>query len=77
MNDRNALSKLLDFIQDTHWDTMSKEVQEQKKIKQIQKDTIRKYLDKNNEYYSQEKNYYNLEESYKSYVEKNVLPYND
>ena len=31
MNDRNALNKLLDFIQDTHWDTMSKEVQEQSK----------------------------------------------
>lgn len=29
MNDRHALSKLLDFIQNTHWDSMSKNVQEQ------------------------------------------------
>ena len=31
MNDRRALGKLLDFIQDTHWDTMSVEVQNQAK----------------------------------------------
>lgn len=54
-----------------------KEIQEQKKIRRIQKETIKKYADPNNEYYSQEKNYYNSEELYKSYVEKNVLPYND
>lgn len=33
----------------------SKEIQEQKKIRQIQKETIKKYADYNNEYYSQEK----------------------
>lgn len=54
-----------------------KEVQKQKKIKQIEKETMKKYTDFNNEYYSQEKNYYNSESSYKSYVEKNILPYND
>lgn len=54
-----------------------KEVQEQKKIEKMQKGTLKKYADINNEYYSQEKNYYNSEDSYKSYVEKNVLPYND
>ncbi len=31
MNDRHALGKLLDFIQDTHWNTISKEVQDQSK----------------------------------------------
>lgn len=54
-----------------------KEIQEQEKIKRIQKQTIKKYADLNNEYYSQEKNYFNTEESYKSYVERNVVPYND
>lgn len=54
-----------------------KELQKQKKINQIEKETMKKYADSNNEYYSQEKNYYNLENQYKSYMEKNVLPYND
>lgn len=31
MNDRRALGKLLDFIQDTHWETMSEEVRNQSK----------------------------------------------
>ena len=31
MNDRRALGKLLDFIQNTHWDTMSVDVQNQAK----------------------------------------------
>lgn len=38
---------------------------------------MKKYTDFNNEYYSQEKSYYNSEASYKSYMEKNILPYND
>ena len=43
----------------------------------MHKETIKKYVDFNNEYYSQEKSYYNSEDSYKSYMEKNILPYND
>ena len=43
----------------------------------MQKQTIKKYADLNNEYYSQEKKYYNSADSYKSYIEKNVVPYND
>ena len=54
-----------------------KEIQKQKKIKQIEKETMKKYTDFNNEYYSQEKSYYNSEDPYKSYMEKNILPYND
>ena len=38
---------------------------------------MKKYTDVNNEYYSQEKSYYNSEDPYKSYMEKNILPYND
>jgi hypothetical protein len=54
-----------------------KEIQEQQKIKRIQKETMKKYSDPNNEYYSQEKSVYNSEDSYKSYLERNILPYND
>ena len=31
MNDRRALGKLLEFIQDTHWDTLNDKVQNQAK----------------------------------------------
>lgn len=54
-----------------------KEIQEEQKIKRIQKETMKKYSDPNNEYYSQEKSYYNSEDLYKSYMERNILPYND
>lgn len=54
-----------------------KEIQEQKRIKRIQKETMKKYADPNNEYYSQGKSYYNSEDLYKHYMEKNILPYND
>ena len=54
-----------------------KEIQEQQKIKRIQKETMKKYSDPNNKYYSQEKSYYNSEDLYKSYMERNILPYND
>lgn len=54
-----------------------KEIQEEQKIKRIQKETIKKYSDPNNKYYSQEKSYYNSEDLYKSYMERNILPYND
>lgn len=54
-----------------------KEIQEEQKIKRIQKETMKKYSDHNNKYYSQEKSYYNSEDLYKSYMERNILPYND
>lgn len=54
-----------------------KEIQEEQKIKRIQKETMKKYSDPNNKYYSQEKSYYNSEDLYKSYMERNILPYND
>ena len=54
-----------------------KEIREQNRIKRMQKVTMKKYADPNNEYYSQEKSYYNSEDLYKSYIEKNRLPYND
>lgn len=54
-----------------------KEIQEKQKIKRIQKETMKKYSDPNNKYYSQEKSYYNSENLYKSYMERNILPYND
>lgn len=54
-----------------------KEIKKQEKIKQIEKETMKKYGNCNNEYYSQEKINYNLENSFKSYIEKNILPYND
>ena len=54
-----------------------KEIREKNRIKRMQKITMKKYADPNNEYYSQEKTYYNSEDLYKSYIEKNRLPYND
>jgi len=54
-----------------------KEIKEKKEITRIQKQTVKKYADINNEYYSQEKNYYNSGDAYKSYIERNVLPYNE
>lgn len=54
-----------------------KEIQEEQKIKRIQKETMKKYSDPNNEYYSQEKSYYNSDDLYKSYMERNIPPYND
>ncbi len=54
-----------------------KKIQQEKNINRLQKETIRKYADPNNEYYSQEKSYYNSESLYKSYIEKKRLPYND
>ena len=54
-----------------------KEIQDEQKIKRIQKETMKKYSDPNNKYYSQEKSYYNSEDLYKSYMERNILPYND
>ena len=54
-----------------------KEIQEEQKLKRIQKETMKKYSDPNNKYYSQEKSYYNSEDLYKSYMERNILPYND
>ena len=54
-----------------------KEIQEEQKIKRIQKETMKKYSDPNNKYYSKEKSYYNSEDLYKSYMERNILPYND
>lgn len=47
-----------------------KKIQQEKNINRLQKETIRKYADPNNEYYSQEKSYYNLENLYKSYIKK-------
>ena len=38
---------------------------------------LEKYFDSNDEYYSQEKKYHNSEDTYKSYIEKNILPYNE
>ena len=54
-----------------------KETREKNRIKRMQKITMKKYADPNNEYYTQEKTYYNSEDLYKSYIEKNRLPYND
>lgn len=54
-----------------------KEIQEQKRIQRVQKNSMKKYADPNNEYYSQEKSYYNSPDLYKKYMEKNILPYND
>ena len=54
-----------------------KEIKEQKEITRIQKQTLKKYADINNEYYSREKNYYNSGSAYKNYIERNVLPYNE
>ena len=53
--------------------------QKQNKIVKIQKGIMKKYDDPNNDYYSQDKDkeYYNSESLYKSYIEKNVVPYND
>ena len=69
LNDLKALQEL----ELENW----KEIQEQQKIKRIQKETMKKYSDPNNEYYSQDKSYFNSEDSYKSYMERNILPYND
>lgn len=54
-----------------------KEIKEQKKITRTQNQTLKRYLDIDNEYYSQEKNYHNSGDAYKSYIERNVLPYNE
>ena len=54
-----------------------KEIKKEKEITRIQNQTIRKYADLNNEYYSQEKDYLNSGDTYKSYIERNVLPYNE
>ena len=43
----------------------------------IQNQTLKKYIDFDNEYYSQEKKYHDFEDPYKSYIEKKVLPYNE
>ena len=60
-------------------ETEIKKIREEsdKELKRIQKETMKKYSDPNNEYYSQDKSYFNSEDSYKSYMERNILPYND
>lgn len=54
-----------------------KENQKKRKINKIENLTLKKYADTNNQYYSQEKCFSDSDDSYKSYLEKNVLPYNE
>lgn len=73
---KNASARLKLELQELDIENCKK-IREEKRINQIQKGTMKKYVDSNNEYYSQEKSYYNSENLYRKYMEKNILPYND
>lgn len=73
-NEMTGLKLELQELELNNW----KELHEEEKIKRIQKQTIKKYVDDpNNEYYSQEKKFLNKEDAYTSYMERNILPYLD
>lgn len=72
-NEMSGLKLELQELDLNNW----KEQHKQEKIKNVQKQIMKKYADPNNEYYSQEKKFLNTDDLYTNYMERNVLPYLD